>query len=164
MGPRSWTNQVTCLNCSCTVDWTAFECPSCGRNPREKEPIIEICFPRRRLTPRAHDRREYPRYDFQGKVVLNNSFEGELVDLCQKGAKLKTPLRVFRDEVVDLDFTIRNVPIQIRARVIHVKKGVLDERFILGVFFETIARDLSEFLNRHLQKVSEERMGTQRFA
>lgn len=103
------------------------------------------------------ERRKYPRYNVQGKVILNTLFRGELIDLCQRGAKLKTVLRLFRDEVVHLDFAINGIPIRVKARVIHVKKGVLDERFTLGVFFESIDRDHGEILNHHLEKISRER-------
>jgi hypothetical protein len=35
-----------------------------------------------------------------------------------------------------------------------VKQGVLDDRFTLGVSFESIATDHREILNHHLQTIS----------
>ncbi len=102
------------------------------------------------------DRRKYPRYDVQGKVILNRLFRGELVDLCQRGAKLKTLQQLLRDEVVHLAFAINGIPIQVKARVVHVKKGVIDERFTLGVSFEDIPTDQSEILIHHLEKIAKE--------
>jgi hypothetical protein len=96
------------------------------------------------------ERRKHPRYEVQGKIILNKSFRGELLDLCQGGARLKTGLRLFQNEIVDLDFPIKGIPIHVRARVIHVQRGVIDERSILGVCFEAITRDDRKLLNHHL--------------
>jgi hypothetical protein len=164
MEPRGWTNQLTCLNCGAAVHWTDFECHVCGRNPREKEPAFEICLPQKNPASQNRERRKYPRYDFQGQVVLNGSFRGEFIDLCQRGAKLKTLLRLFRDEVVDLDFPIRGTRIRVKARVVHVRQGVIDERFTLGVFFESIDEDHDEILDHHLREISEEQPEAQCFA
>ena len=84
--------------------------------------------------------------------------------MSPQGARLKTPLQLFRDEIVHLDFTIKGIPIQVRARVIHVKRGVLDDRFTLGVCFEEMAEDQSEILNYHLYSVSEEKPYPRYFA
>lgn len=164
MGTRKWANQLTCLNCGAVVHWTDFQCDFCGRNPREKESIIGISLPQGNLVSPVEERRKHPRYDFHGEVILNRYFKGELLDLCQRGAKLKTLLRLFRDEVVHLDFTIKGIPIQVKARVIHVKQGVLDERFTMGVFFEDIAEGHSEVLNHHLKGISEESARPEYFA
>jgi hypothetical protein len=42
--------------------------------------------------------------------------------------------------------------------VVHVKRGVLDDRFSLGVCFEAIASDQSEILSHHLHAVSAEKL------
>jgi hypothetical protein len=102
------------------------------------------------------ERRKYPRYDFQTKAILNRSFRGELVDLCQQGAKLKTKLRLFRNELIHLGFAINGIPIEVLARVVHVSRGVLDERSTLGVCFETIPEGQKEFLSEHLKAIRPE--------
>ncbi|MBW2058197.1 MAG: PilZ domain-containing protein [Deltaproteobacteria bacterium] len=157
MRARKSGNQFTCLNCGYIVDWTDFQCPICGLDPRQKERAGEVAM----AYPDSHgetvERRKYPRYQVQGKVILNRFFRGELIDLCQNGARVKTVLHVFRDEIVRLDFTVKGIPIQVRARVVHVKKGVLDERFTLGVCFEAIANDQSRLLDHHLKAISEEK-------
>ena len=104
----------------------------------------------------TEERRRYPRFDVRGKVILNRSFRGELLDLCQGGAKLKTLLRLFRNQIVDLDFTVKGIPIHARARVVHVTRGVIDERFTLGVCFEAIPRNQSQLLSHHLKTLSAE--------
>ena len=164
MEPKTSTNRLSCLNCGSTVHWTAFQCDVCGRDPREREPIVESRLPKQNPTSHLVDRRKYPRYDFQGRVILNRSFGGELIDLCQRGAKLKTRLRLFRNEVVYLDFAINGIPIQVRARVIHVKRGVMDERSTLGVCFEAIGRDHHEILNQHLKTIPQEKQRPQYLA
>lgn len=164
MEPKKWTNHFRCLNCGSVVHWTAFQCAVCGRNPREKEPIIEIRIPQQNPASQITERRKYPRYDFQGKVILNRFFSGELIDLCQRGARLKTVLHLFRNDAVHLDFAINGIPIHVMARVIHVKGGVLDQRFTLGVCFEDISRNHSEILNHHLKAISGEKPRLQYFA
>jgi len=124
-----------------------------------EEPVFEICFPLKHPTPESLERRKYSRYDVQGMVILNGSFRGELIDLCERGAKLKTSLRLFRDEFIHLNFSIKGVAIRVKARVIHVQQGVLDERFTLGVYFETMTENHSEILCDHLREISEERPG-----
>ncbi len=121
-------------------------------------------MPQRSFASQAVERRKHPRHDFQGKVVLNRVSSGEFVDLCQEGAKLKTALRLFRDELVHLDFAINGIPIQARARVIHIRKGVLEDIFTMGVCFEAIAPDQSEILTDHLATISEEKPRVQYFA
>ncbi|NIO06237.1 MAG: hypothetical protein GTN74_17015 [Proteobacteria bacterium] len=164
METRGWTNRLTCLNCGATVHWTDFECHVCGRNPREKEPAFEICLPQKNPASQNRERRKYPRYDFQGQIVLNECFRGEFVDLCQRGAKFKTLLRLFRDEVVDLDFPIRGTRIRVKARVVHVRQGVIDERFTLGVFFESLDKGHDEILDHYLREISEDQLETRYFA
>jgi hypothetical protein len=102
------------------------------------------------------ERRRHPRFDVCAKVILNRSFRGELLDLCQGGAKLKTLLRLFRNQSVDLEFTVKGIPIHARARVIHVTQGVIDERYTLGVCFEAIPRNQSQVLSYHLETLSAE--------
>lgn len=164
MGPKKWTSHLTCLNCGYIVDWTDFQCSICGLNPRQKETADDIRMLYQSPKSEVIERRKYPRYDVQGKVVLNQFFRGELIDLGQKGARVRTILHLFRDEVVHLDFAIKGIPIQVRARVVHVKKGVLDDRFTLGVCFEAIANDHSEILNHHLKTISMEKPRPQHFA
>ncbi len=159
MEPREWTNDLMCLNCGSIVDWKTFQCDACGRNPRVKEPVFEICFPLKHPASESLERRKYARHDVQGVVILNGSSRGELIDLCERGARFKTSLRLFRDEFIHVDFSIRGVLIHVKARVIHVQQGVLDERFTLGVYFETMTRDHSELLCDHLREISEERRG-----
>ena len=102
------------------------------------------------------ERRKHPRFDVCGEVLLNRSSRGELLDLCQGGAKLKTLLRLFQDQIVDLDFSVQGIPIHARARVIHVTRGVIDERYTLGVCFEAIPTNQSELLSHHLETLSAE--------
>ncbi len=154
---KQLVNHLTCLNCGSVVHWTTFQCHVCGRNPREKEPLVQTNTSRRDRLSQLTERRKHPRYDFQGRVILNRFFRGELVDLSQTGARLKTALQLFCDQVIHLHFTINGIPIQIRARVIHVKRGVLDDRFTLGVCFEAIGSDHNEVLNHHLHTMSGEK-------
>jgi hypothetical protein len=93
-------------------------------------------------------------------VILNRSFRGELIDLCQQGARLKTALHLFHNEVVELDFAPNGTPIHVMARVVHVKRGVFDDRSTLGVRFETIAGDHHEVLAHYIQTLSEEKPTT----
>lgn len=157
-------NQFTCINCGYVVGWTDFQCPICGLNPRQKETISDISMLYHSPTTEVIERRKYPRYDVQGKVVLNRFFRGELIDLCQNGARLKTLHHLFRDDIVRLDFAIKGIPIQVKARVVHIKRGVLDERFTLGVCFQAIASDHSAILSHHLKAISEEKPKPEYFA
>jgi hypothetical protein len=163
MGSKNWTNHLTCLNCGSRVHWTTFQCHVCGRNPRERE-SFETKTTRENQAAGITERRKHPRCEFEGTVILNGLSRGEFVDLSPQGAKLKTPLKLFRDEVVYLDFTVKGIPIRVRARVIHVKRGVLDDRFTLGVCFEGMAEDQSEILSYHLYTVSEEKAYPRYFA
>lgn len=157
MGARRSTNHLTCINCGSTVHWTTFQCDVCSRNPRERERSAEDNSSQQNPPSHPLERRKHPRYDFQGKIVLNGFFTGELIDLSQSGARFKTTRQLFRDEVVHLNFALKGIPIQVQARVVHVKRGVLDDRFTLGVCFEAIASDQSEILSHHLHEVSGER-------
>lgn len=164
MQPKQSANRFRCLNCASIVHWTDFTCEVCGRNPREKETVGGVYMSQPNIMSQTPERRKHPRYDFQGKVVLNRASRGEFVDLCQGGAKLKTPLRLFRDELVHLDFAINGIPIHTKARVVHIRKGVLEDIFTMGVCFEAIAREHSEILNHHLATISEEDPKVQCFA
>jgi hypothetical protein len=53
--------------------------------------------------------------------------------------------------VIYLDFTVKGIPIQVVARVIHVRQGVMDARFTLGVCFEEIENNQVEVLKYHLR-------------
>ena len=156
MERRKSGNQLRCLNCGSIVHWTAFQCDVCGRNPREKEQMVDMEFAGEWAESESLDRRRHPRFDVCEKVIVNRSFRGELLDLCQGGAKLKTLLRLFRNQIVDLDFTVKGIPIHARARVIHVTQGVIDERYTLGVCFEAIPGNQSQLLNHHLETLSAE--------
>ncbi len=156
MQPKQSPNRFRCLNCGSIVHWTDFCCEVCGRNPREKESAGEVYMPQPNIISESSERRKHPRYDFQGKVVLNRVSRGKFVDLSQGGAKLKTALRLFRDELVHLDFAINGIPIHTKARVVHIRKAALEDIFTMGVCFEAIARDHSEILNNHLAAISEE--------
>ena len=100
---------------------------------------------------KSMERRRHPRFNMSGEVLLNRSSRGELLDLCQGGAKLKTLLRLFRDQIIDLDFTVKGISIQARARVVHVTQGVIDERYTLGVCFEAIPTNQCQLLSHHLE-------------
>jgi hypothetical protein len=164
MRAKKWANHVRCVNCGSFVHWTAFQCDFCGGNPREKEPMVEIQMSEHNLPQQTLERRRFPRYEVQGKVVLNRFYKGELIDLCEAGAKLKTVLRLFRDEMVHLDFAVNGIPIRVKARVVHVKRGVLEDTFTLGVSFEAIARDHSEILSHHLKAISEQKPRSEAYA
>ena len=156
MERRKSDNQLRCLNCGSIVHWTAFRCDVCGRNPRERERMVETEFFGEGVESESIERRKHPRLDVCGEVLLNRSSRGELLDLCQGGAKLKTLLRLFQDQIVDLDFSVQGIPIHARARVIHVTRGVIDERYTLGVCFEAIPTNQSELLSHHLETLSAE--------
>jgi hypothetical protein len=79
-------------------------------------------------------------------------------------SKLKTALRLFRDEFVYLDFAINGIPIHAKARVVHIRKGIFEDIFTMGVCFEAIAREHREILNHHLAVISEENPRVQCFA
>lgn len=156
MERRRSNNQLRCLNCGSIVHWTAFQCDVCGRNPREKERMSDLEFIGEWGKSETMERRRHPRFSMSGEVLLNRSSPGELLDLCQGGAKLKTLLRLFRDQIIDLDFTVKDISIQARARVIHVSQGVIDERYTLGVCFEAIPTNQSQLLSHHLETLSRE--------
>jgi hypothetical protein len=163
MEAEKWGTQLTCVNCGCAVHWTAIQCHVCDRNPRVRELKAKGTSCQQNPASKITERRKHPRYDFQGRVILNRAYPGELLDLSQSGARFKTALQLFCDEIVNLDFTVNDVRIQVRARVVHVRRGVLDDRFTLGVFFEAIASDHSEILSHHLHEISGERETAQCF-
>lgn len=87
-------------------------------------------------------------------MILDGFFMGELVDLSRQGARFKTTHRLYPDQIVHLDFTVKGIPIQVVARVIHVKRGVLDDRFTLGVHFEAMTSSDCKTLNHHLHTIA----------
>ncbi len=164
MGPRHLADHLTCINCGSAVHWTSFDCPVCGRNPREREKEIEILIYSEGPKSSGKERRKFPRYTFEGDIVLDGAFKGKMIDLSQGGAKLKTDQRRFCNELLHLDFIINGIPIHAVARVVHVKRGVLDENFTMGVSFETTSRGLEEILSHQFRKHSTEGKRPQLYA
>ena len=164
MGPTRLADHLTCINCGSAVHWTFFDCPVCGRNPREKEKETDIRIYSASPKSPGKERRKFPRYGFEGDIVLDGAFKGKMIDLSQGGAKFRTDQRRFCNELLHIDFIINGIPIHAVARVVHMKRGVLEENFTLGVSFETISRGLGKILSHQFQKHSTDGTRSQLYA